>query len=209
MPRAVSVASSSLAPGELRRERHLTHGAGVEQTRELSRVRIELRLRAVHTEPRGRDERPLEVAPEHARADGIGWQLAQRCDELVDRRRHEGRLERSDAGREQRLACASVARRVRASRSRRRRSRGRAGRRSRNGDAVPGAREPDGRDPAVLDRDVTAHEDAVDEGRFDADPHALSMKRCSRPHPKRGPARTTPGPFGDETPAGASAPEPS
>jgi hypothetical protein len=51
-----------------------------------------------------------------------------------------------------------------------------------NRHAVPGARKPNGRDPAVLDRDVTAHEDAVDEGRFDADPHALSMSDLARRH---------------------------
>ena len=179
MPRAVKVASNSAAPGELRRERHLTHGAGVEQSRELRRVRIELRLRAMHAEPRGRDERPLEVAAEHARADGIGGQLAQRCDELIDRRRHECRLERGDARREQCLTRSSVAGRVR------RREVDAAEAvdvqvdEAGNRDAVPGACEPDGRDPAVLDRDVTAHEDAVDEGRFDADPHALSMQRRS------------------------------
>ena len=103
----------------------------------------------------------------------------QRCDELIDRRSHERRLERRDAGREQCLTRSPVAGRVR------RREVDAAEAvdvqvdEAGNRDAVPGAREPDGRDPAVLDRDVTAHEGAVDEGRFDADPHALSMQRRS------------------------------
>ena len=87
MPRATSSSISSSAPGQLGRERHLAHRAGVEQAAQQREVGVAAALGVVDAEALGRDERALEVRAEHARADAVGRHRAQGGEDRPSRAR--------------------------------------------------------------------------------------------------------------------------
>ena len=72
IPRACRRSTSSSAPGSSGAERDEPHRPGFEQALEQRRVGIVAPVARVGAEPVGRDERPLEVRSEDARAGGIG-----------------------------------------------------------------------------------------------------------------------------------------
>ena len=98
--------------GKLGREGHHAHRAGAEQPLEQCRIRIPPSGERVDPETVFRQERPLEMNAEDARAADAGRHVAQRCQELLLGRRDERRQVRRDAALEQRLACTAIAVRV-------------------------------------------------------------------------------------------------
>ncbi len=174
---------------QLRRERHRGHGACVEQAREQRRIWVAARVDGVRPEPHRREEGPFEVDADHARADGLPRDLGERGDELGLGRRDQGRLEGRDAALEERLARATVARGV---------GRGEVDAgdpvhlqvdEPGNRDAAAGAAvEADGRDPPVLDLDVSLQEEPVDDGSLDAQSQGCVL---TRPPAPRGSHRRT------------------
>jgi hypothetical protein len=95
-------------PGQLRRERHLRHCTRVEQPVEQRDIRPAQMGERVRSRAIGREERPLEVRAEDARARCIRRHRPQRLDGHLLRRRDERRLVGGHAGEQQCLARAAV-----------------------------------------------------------------------------------------------------
>src|SRR5881394_2074015 len=121
----------------------------------------------MHAEATRGEERSLEMAAEDARTDVAERNLAERRDQLLLWRRHEGRLKGGDSRYEQRLASAAVGSRI---------GRGEvdaaeavhvqvdeAWRR----DAGAAPAESDPRNSPAVDLNVACDEPAVDERRLD------------------------------------------
>ena len=166
---------------ELRGERHLGDRSRAEEPAEKRRIGRPASRLGMNAEPLARDERPLEVGAEHTRADRFSRNLLQGGDELVLRGGDERRLEGRHAGLEQSLAGAPVAPAI-------------GGREvdaaeavdvqvdeAGNRDSATGPCEGHGGDMAVVDVDVTRDEDALDDRRFDAEPHGRSSAARTTP----------------------------
>ena len=169
--------------GQLRRQRHHPHRPRGEQPLEQRSVGIAPAVRRMRAEPPRREERPLEVHAEDARArpDHAGTS-ASAASKSVLRRRDQRRQERRHARLEQRLAGLAVTVAVRLEEVDAAETVhlhvDEAGHRDA---AAVRAAQPDARDAAVDDLDVAGNETPADERGFDTEPHPTSASRTLPP----------------------------